>query len=121
MLKLRRLLPAAARHVAAYAALGQAALGEWRRGFARQAVLLVASALLATSALLVACGWLLYSVRNLPARHFIAAGVVLGLAISALISGRSAMRAGLPGPEQTRLRSELQQDRGLLEEVSLRS
>ena len=121
MLRLRRLLPAAARHAAAYAALGQAALGEARRHLTRQAVLLVASALLATSALLVGCGWLLYSVRELPARHFIAAAIVLALAIGAIVSARAASRAGLPGPEQMRLRSELQQDRGLLEELSLRS
>jgi hypothetical protein len=121
MLRLRRLLPAAARHAAAYAALGHAAFAEWRHGFARQAVLLVASALLATSALLVGCGWLLYSVRELPARHVIAAAVVLVLAIGAVVSARSARRAGLPGPDQQRLRRELQQDRGLLDELSLRS
>ena len=121
MLRLRRLLPAAAHHASAYAALAAAALGEWRRGFQRQAMLLVVSALLATSALLVACGWLLYSVRDWPARHYVAAGIVLALVVSAVLSGRSAVRAGLPGPEQLKLRRELQQDRALLEEMSLRS
>ena len=120
MFRLRLLGPAIARHLAAYATLGQTALTEWRRGFERQAVLLVASALLATSGLLVGCGWLLYSVRNRPERHFVAVGLVVLLVGSALVSARRALRAGRPGPEQLRLQRELQQDRGLLEEFRLR-
>jgi len=80
MFRLRLLGPAVARHLAAYAALGQTALSEWRHGFERQAVLLVASALLAMSGLLVGCGWLLYSVRNRPERHFVALGLIILLA-----------------------------------------
>jgi hypothetical protein len=120
MFRLRLLGPAIARHLAGYATLGQAALSEWRRGFQRQAILLLTSALLALSALLVGCGWLLYSVRNLPERHFVAIGLIVLLAGSAFASARNGLKAGRPGPDQQRLQRELQQDRGLLEELSLK-
>jgi hypothetical protein len=120
MFRLRLLGPAVARHLAAYATLGQTALSEWRRGFERQAMLLVASALLAMSGLLVGCGWLLYSIRDRPERHFVALGLVVVLVGGALISARQGLRAGRAGPEQRRLQHELQQDRSLLEEFSLR-
>jgi uncharacterized membrane protein YqjE len=120
MFRLRLLAPAVARHLAAYATLGHAALTEWRRGFERQAVMLLASALLGLSALLVGCGWLLYSVRDRPERHFVALGLIVLLVLSALVSARNGLRAGRPGPEQRRLQHELQQDRGLLEEFSLK-
>ena len=120
MFRLRLLAPAVARHLAAYAALGHAALTEWRRGFERQALLLLTSALLAMSALLVGCGWLLYSVRNRPERHLVALGLVGVLAVSAILSARNGLRAGRPGPEQRRLQHELKQDRGLLEEYSVK-
>jgi hypothetical protein len=120
MFRLRLLASAVARHLAAYGTLGHAALTEWRRGFERQALLLLASALLAMSALLVGCGWLLYSVRNLPQRHLVALGLIVLLLVSALLSARNGLRAGRPGPEQSRLQRELQQDRGLLEEFSLK-
>ena len=119
MFRLRLLGSAVARHLAAYAALGQTALSEWRRGFERQAVLLVASALLAMSGLLVGCGWLLYSVRNRPERHFVALGLIILLVGGAIVSARNGLRAGRSGPAQRRLQHELQQDRGLLEEYSL--
>ncbi len=120
MFGLRLLGTAVARHLAAYAALGHAALTEWRRSFERQALMLLTSALLAMSALLVGCGWLLYSVRNWPERHLVALGLIALLCISAILSARNGLRAGRPGPEQRRLQHELQQDRGLLEEYSLK-
>ena len=120
MFRLRLLAPAIGRHLAAYVTLGQAALIEWRRSFERQAILLLTSALLALSALLVGCGWLLYSVRNRPERHFVAAGLIVLLVLSAVASARNGLKAGRPGPEQRRLQHELEQDRGLLEELSVK-
>jgi hypothetical protein len=120
MLRLRLLVPAVARHVGAYARLGHAAWTEWRLGFGRQALLLLTSALLAMSALLVGCGWLLYSVRHRPERHFVALALVLVLVVSAVLSARNGLRAGRPGPELRRLQHELEQDRDLLEQYSLK-
>lgn len=116
MLRLRRIVPAFAEHVASYGDLIYAAIVEWKGSALRRLVLAFVGLTLAVSAVVVACGWLLASVWDQPARHWVAAALVAVLALGAVAVGRRAT-ASVPGPHQARLRAEWQQDLALLAEV----
>jgi len=117
MVRAKRLLSALGRHAVAYSDLVSAAAAEWRADAIRRIALALVGLTLAISAIVIASGWLLLTVWQSPERHWIAAGLVLVLAAGAGLAARLARSASPVAPQQSRLKSEWEQDRALLGEA----
>jgi hypothetical protein len=117
MVRAKRLLSALGRHVAAYSDLVPAAAAEWRADAIRRIALALVGLTLAISAIVIASGWLLLTVWQSPERHWIAAGLVLVLAAGAGLAARLARSPSPLAPQQSRLKSEWEQDLALLGEA----
>jgi len=115
--RIKRVISALSRHLVGYTGLISAAAAEWRVSAVRRIALALAGLTLAISAVVIASGWLLLTVWESPERHWIAGAIVVALAAGAALAMRAAGSSVVIGPQQSRLKSEWQQDLDLLAEL----
>ena len=109
--------PAILRHLQAYADVAGEDLRDAVAFISKRLLSLLVAAAAGVIALLMICAWVLVLAWDTPWRAWVAAGLALGFGIVAFVLAIPALRHGRKpqGVFFSRIRAELDRDRGLLE------